>query len=177
MRINSSPDLWVFGYGSLMWNPGFAFVERRKATLEGFTRRLCIWSHIYRGTPEAPGLVFGLAPGGACHGVAFRVEESLRDETIGYLRERELITYVYREIEAPALLDDGRRVDVLTYVADHDNPQFAGALPQDEALAVIRRSRGKGGANVDYVLNTRAELSRLGIEDAELDAICERLVA
>ena len=168
-------DLWVFGYGSLMWNPGFAFTERRKARLEGFTRRLCIWSHVYRGTPEAPGLVFGLAPGGACHGVAYRVEAALRDETIAYLRERELVTYVYREIETPAALDDGRRVSALAYVADHENPQFAGVLPDDEALGVIRRSHGKSGPNVDYVLNTRAELHRLGIEDAELDAICARL--
>jgi glutathione-specific gamma-glutamylcyclotransferase len=170
-----SPDLWVFGYGSLMWNPGFAFAERRKATLEGFTRRLCIWSHIYRGTPEVPGLVFGLAPGGACHGVAFRVEADLREATLSYLRERELPSYVYLEIETPALLDDGRRVNALTYVADHDNPQFAGALPEDEMLAIIRRSKGKSGLNVDYVLNTHAELRRLDIEDAELDAICERL--
>ncbi len=174
-ETSAPADLWVFGYGSLMWNPGFAFAERRNAKLEGFSRRLCIWSHIYRGTPEVPGLVFGLAPGGECHGVAFRVEPELRDATLAYLRERELVSYVYLEIEAPAVLDDGRHVIVLAYVADHANPQFAGVLPDEEALRVIRRSTGKSGPNVDYVLNTRAELLRLGIEDPELEALCEKL--
>ncbi len=172
---NGSGDLWVFGYGSLMWNPGFAYVERRKAELEGYSRRLCIWSHIYRGTPEVPGLVFGLAPGGECHGVAYLVEAERREATIAYLREREMVSYVYREVMAETLLDDGRRVAALTYVADHENPQFAGALPEEEALEIIRRSFGKSGPNLDYVLNTRAELLRLEIEDAHLEAIVARL--
>jgi cation transport protein ChaC len=170
-------DLWVFGYGSLMWNPGFVYAERCKALLPGFTRKLCVWSHHYRGTPEVPGLVFGLAPGGECHGVAFRVEPQLRDATVQYLRERELISYVYLEVTTPATLEDGRRVEAMAYVADHASAQYAGGLPPEEILRIVLRSRGKSGRNVDYVLNTHAELARLGIEDPDLDAICERLAA
>jgi len=171
----ASSDLWVFGYGSLIWNPGFAYVERHKARLEGWNRRLCVWSHVYRGTPGAPGLVFGLDQGGACVGVAFRVEARAKAQTIAYLRARELVTHVYREIEAPAVLDNGERIVATTYVADVAHPQFAGEPSREETLRIVRRSQGKSGPNVDYVLNTRAELAKLGIDDEELDWLCERL--
>jgi cation transport protein ChaC len=176
-EAEATEDLWVFGYGSLMWNPGFPFVERRNARLEGYARRLCIWSHHYRGTPEVPGLVFGLAPGRDCHGVAFRVEAALREATLAYLRERELVSYVYREIFASVTLADGARASALAYVADDENPQFAGAIPLEDTLRIIRRSRGRSGPNIDYVLNTHAELNRLGIEDEELAALCVALEA
>src|SRR6201995_4229898 len=106
-----SEDLWVFGYGSLIWRPGFSFAERRIATIHGYHRSLCIYSHVHRGTPERPGLVLGLDRGGACAGVAFRVAAARRVETLGYLRERELVTSVYREALLRTLIDDGRRVD------------------------------------------------------------------
>jgi cation transport protein ChaC len=170
-------DLWVFAYGSLMWNPGFAYSAWRKARLIGWSRRLCIWSHHYRGTPEVPGLVFGLAPGGDCHGVAFRVEAELREATLAYLRERELVSYVYREIFAPITFDDGAQTSALAYVADDENPQFAGAIPLEDALRIIHRSHGRSGPNKEYVLNTHAELNRLGIEDEELAALCVALAA
>jgi len=175
--VSEPGELWVFGYGSLMWNPGFAFVERQNARLEGYARRLCIWSHHYRGTPAVPGLVFGLAPGGDCDGVAFRVEAELREATLAYLRERELVSYVYREIFAPITLADGARASALAYVADDENPQFAGVIPLQDALRIIRRSHGRSGPNIDYVLNTQAELNRLGIEDEELAAVCVALEA
>ncbi|MGO9742980.1 MAG: gamma-glutamylcyclotransferase [Roseiarcus sp.] len=168
-------EFWVFGYGSLIWNPGFEFAERRGALLFGWTRRLCVWSHVYRGAPEAPGLVFGLDAGGECFGVAYRVEARRREATLDYLRERELVTNVYLEIEAEAELDAGERVRAVTYAADTAHPQYAGLLPRERALEIVRRSRGKSGPNADYLLDTHAEFARLGIVDAELDWLCERL--
>ena len=118
------PDgsLWVFGYGSLMWRPGFAYARRYKALLRGWRRSLCVFSHVYRGSPERPGLVLGLDRGGACPGVAFEVEAAFREPTIRYLREREQVTAVYLERVAPITLEAGDRVLAVTYVADrlHD---------------------------------------------------------
>ena len=111
-------EMWVFGYGSLMWRPGFAYAFRCKAALRGWRRSLCIYSHVYRGTPEKPGLVLGLDRGGACAGVAFRVEASLREPTLRYLRDREQATSVYLERTVPVTLESGERVNALTYVAD-----------------------------------------------------------
>src|SRR5215469_11706625 len=97
-RAASEGDLWVFGYGSLIWRPGFDFVERVPARLIGEHRALCVYSFVHRGTPEKPGLVLGLDRGGACRGVAFRIAEKNRAATVGYLRAREQVTSVYREV-------------------------------------------------------------------------------
>src|SRR4051812_35408559 len=101
------PQFWVFGYGSLMWRPGFAFLERRPATIYGYHRSLCVYSHVHRGTPERPGLVMGLDRGGSCRGAAFRVAHEIWDETLAYLRGREQVTMVYHETTLAARLDDG----------------------------------------------------------------------
>jgi cation transport protein ChaC len=167
--------LWVFGYGSLMWNPGFVYSARRKARLVGWSRRLCIWSHHYRGTPERPGLVFGLDRGGECHGVAFCVEPAARTETLAYLRKRELISNVYDELEAPAVLESGESVEVLAYVANAEHPQYAGRLEPMMTLEIVKGAAGLAGRNDDYVRNTHSELIRLDIPDAELDWLTERL--
>ena len=98
-------DFWVFGYGSLMWRPGFAHTETRRARLHGFHRSLCVWSHIYRGTRERQGLVLGLDRGGSCVGLAFRVPSELREEVLAYLRDRELVTSVYLERMLPIRLE------------------------------------------------------------------------
>src|SRR3712207_8276797 len=119
-------DLWVFGYGSLMWRPGFPHLERVHAHLYGYHRSLCVFSHVHRGTPEHPGLVLGLDRGGRCHGVAFRVDAAEAAETVRYLREREQVTAVYRERSLPVRLDDGRAVAALAYVVDRSHPQYAG---------------------------------------------------
>jgi cation transport protein ChaC len=158
-----------------MWNPGFAYAARRKARLAGWTRRLCIWSHFYRGTPERPGLVFGLDRGGECQGVAFRVEPFLRAETLDYLRKRELISNVYDEVEAPAVLDSGESVAMVTYVANAEHPQYAGNLEPTATLEIVSGASGQSGTNVDYVKNTHGELRRLGIADPELDWLSARL--
>src|SRR5579863_4521013 len=118
-------DLWVFGYGSLMWRPGFAFVERRPAIVRGYHRALCVYSHVHRGTPESPGLVLGLDRGGSCKGVAFRVREEDALATVAYLRQGEQVTLVYRELHLRAQLDDGRGVTALSYAVDRTHGQYA----------------------------------------------------
>ena len=171
----SDDDLWVFGYGSLMWRPGFNFEDRHVAHVVGYRRRLCIYSHVYRGTPERPGLVLGLDHGGDCFGVAFRVAPWNWSTTLAYLRERELVTDVYLEDTIDAALDNGARVKALTYVADPKHPQFAPPMEPDVLLALVRQGHGISGANVDYVVNTYQHLQELGIHDAELAFLVQRL--
>ena len=170
-----APELWVFGYGSLLWKQGFPFAESLHARLEGYHRALCIHSHRHRGTPERPGLVLGLEPGGACEGMAYRVEEANREATIAYLRERELVTNVYLERVLPVTLEDGRSVRALTYVVDPTHPQYAGPMSVDEAVARVSGAVGSGGPNEDYVVNTARCLRASGIADERLEAIAERV--
>lgn len=172
--MSANPDsargaLWVFGYGSLMWRPGFTYSFRRKAQLNGWRRRLCIYSHVYRGTPERPGLVLGLDRGGSCAGVAFLVDAALREATIRYLREREQATAVYLERFAPVMLDTGERVLALTYVADVRHPQFAERLSRSAMLEIVRAGVGKSGDNVSYVTETCDHLRTIGARDRDLE--------
>jgi cation transport protein ChaC len=159
-----SGDLWVFAYGSLMWRPGFDFLERHQARITGLHRSLCVYSFVHRGTPERPGLVLGLDRGGACRGIAFRVAAGKRADTIAYLRQREQVTKVYIEaLRNVTLMDhDQRRVSALVYLVDRGHPQYAGKLSFDQQLHHIRQAHGKSGANPDYVLATVAELESHG---------------
>ncbi len=170
-----SGDLWVFGYGSLMWRPGFDFVERRGALVHGWRRSLCVYSHVYRGTPERPGLVLGLDRGGACRGIAFRVAAPARGPTIEYLRERELVTDVYLERNVRAHLADGTQVNALTFVADRTHPQYAGRLERRQLLDLVAHGFGRTGANADYVLNTEAHLRENGMADPTLEWLAAQL--
>jgi cation transport protein ChaC len=168
-------DLWVFAYGSLMWRPGFEYTSWRKATLRGWRRSLCVYSYVYRGSPERPGLVLGLDRGGSCLGVAFRVESNLRRRTIHYLRQREQVTAVYLERTSPIVLDQGERVLALTYVADRLHAQYAGRLDRETMLEVVRLGKGKSGDNAQYVLETHEHLLTLGVHDRDLDWLSARL--
>lgn len=168
-------DLWVFGYGSLMWRPGFDHVERQPAHLHGYHRSLCIFSHVHRGTPDAPGLVLGLDRGGRCRGVAFRVEAANVAATLGYLREREQATAVYIERRVKLRLDDGRAPEALTYVADRRHPQYAGRLPVDDLLRLVKQGIGISGANPDYVRATHQHLIEIGVSDRVLARIAASL--
>jgi len=174
-RAPQTGDLWVFGYGSLMWLPGFDFVERQGATVRGWRRSLCIYSHVYRGTPERPGLVLGLDRGGACRGVAFRVAAPLRERAIDYLRQRELPTAVYIEKNVPAHLRDGTRVEALTFVVDRSHRQYAGALARETLLSLVVQGVGRSGPDTDYVLNTEAHLRENGIVDPTLAWLAAQL--
>ena len=174
---NSDEDLWVFAYGSLIWRPGFSFIERVPARLIGAHRALCVLSHVHRGTPEQPGLVLGLDHGGACKGVAYRVTATARAETIAYLRAREQVTHVYRESMRAVWLEGApaRRVSALCYVVDRSHPQYAGALTIESQLHFIRQGQGRSGANRDYVLETVRALEDLGCRDRGLHLLAERL--
>lgn len=167
-------DFWVFGYGSLIWRPGFAHVETRRATLYGYRRALCVRSFVHRGTPERPGLVLGLDRGGSCVGLAFRVPEELRAEVLAYLRERELVTKVYLERTLPVRVG-GETVPAVCYIVDRLHEQYAGALEEDEAAAIVTGSVGQSGANEEYVLNTVAHLEALGIRDRWLEGVAARI--
>jgi cation transport protein ChaC len=163
-------DLWVFGYGSLMWRPGFEFIEQVQARLIGEHRALCVHSFDHRGTPEKPGLVLGLDRGGACRGIAFRIAGHLRDRTIQYLREREQTTNVYREVMRSVwLLDEARqRVSALTYVVDRGHVQYAGRLSLAEQLRHVLQGHGRSGNNRDYVLSTVKAIEAQGFRDDQL---------
>ena len=171
----SDHDLWVFGYGSLMWRPGFNFIEQKPARLIGEHRALCVYSFDHRGTPERPGLVLGLDRGGACRGIAFRVAADKKDATISYLREREQTTGVYREVMRSVWLDGNARVSALTYVADRSHVQYAGRLSLAEQLRVVRQGHGRSGHNRDYVLSTVKAIEAQGFRDAQLHKLAEML--
>ena len=170
-------DLWVFGYGSLIWRPGFEFLERVEARLVGAHRALCVYSFVHRGTPERPGLVLGLDQGGACRGMAYRVAATRRAETIAYLRAREQATMVYRESVRSIWLDGEpkRRVRALTYMVDRGHPQYAGRLSLEQQLHHVRQGHGRSGNNRDYVVATVAALEQLGLRESELHLLAERL--
>ncbi len=165
--------IWVFGYGSLMWNPGFPHLRAVQARMHGVRRALCIRSTHYRGTPESPGLVFGLDRGGSCHGVAFEVAGADREAVVAYLRAREQISMVYHEVVRPVRLASGELVSALVYVANQGHEQYAGGLDLEETLAIVRRSTGEMGPNIDYVTATLRRLQDMGIRDRAL----ERMVA
>lgn len=168
---------WVFGYGSLIWRPGFDFVDRAHAVLPGVHRSLCIYSHRYRGTPEKPGLVFGLEPGGSCEGMAFEVDPPKWKDVCEYLWEREQFSGVYVPSLQKLELKDGRRVTALTFLANPTNAQYAGGLSVDDQVSLVRRSVGKSGGNIEYVLNTAQHLQELGTVDQQLIEICDLLKA
>jgi glutathione-specific gamma-glutamylcyclotransferase len=171
------PVLWVFGYGSLMWRPGFGYEEVRRATLMGFRRCFCIYSMHHRGTPDRPGLVLGLDRGGVCHGLAFRVMPEQRVATLDYLRAREQVSGVYRETLVPVMLDgeQGREVLALSFIVERAHPSYAGQLSLDEQARLIRGARGISGANLDYLINTLAHLDSLGIREPELTRVLARI--
>jgi cation transport protein ChaC len=162
--------LWVFGYGSLMWRPGFAFIEQVPARLIGEHRALCVYSFDHRGTPEKPGLVLGLDRGGACRGIAFRVAATQRDEVINYLRSREQTTNVYREVMRSVWLENAtrERVSALAYVVDRGHVQYAGRLSLHEQLRYVRQGYGRSGNNRDYVLETVRSIEAQGFRDVPL---------
>jgi glutathione-specific gamma-glutamylcyclotransferase len=170
-------DLWVFGYGSLMWRPGFEFLERVPARLIGLHRALCVFSFVHRGTPEKPGLVLGLDRGGMCRGVAFRVAAAKRDSTIAYLRDREQVTSVYVETMRRIELEDKarRQVRALTFTVDRGHVQYAGRLSVAESVHYVRQGHGRSGINRDYVVETVRALEALGYRESDLHLIAEQL--
>ena len=167
---------WVFGYGSLMWRPGFDFVRQSHARIQNYHRALCIYSFHHRGTEEKPGLVLGLDAGGSCDGVAFQVAPQAWEATLGYLRAREQISMVYSETtQAVELLDTGEKIEALVYVANRDHDQYAGKLSHGRLMELVQQGEGQSGRCTDYVLNTLAHLKEMDIRDAMLERLSTAL--
>ena len=164
-------DRWVFGYGSLMWRPGFAYAERAVATLAGRRRAFCIYSVHHRGTYARPGLVLGLAPGGSTRGVAFRVAEADWPETYAYLLEREQPTETYIEARRALRLADGRRVECLVFLSDVHHPQWAGALSLERQAELIAGAKGLSGRNIDYLRDLVEHLRAEAVRDRSMEAL------
>jgi glutathione-specific gamma-glutamylcyclotransferase len=170
-------ELWVFGYGSLMWRPGFDALERVPARLTGLHRALCVYSYVHRGTPERPGLVLGLDRGGMCRGIAYRVAAAARARTIAYLRGREQVTSVYLETMRRIELEDAerRQVEALVYIVDRGHVQYAGRLSLAEQLHHVREGHGSSGPNREYVVEAVRALEALGYRETDLHLLAERL--
>jgi cation transport protein ChaC len=166
---------WVFGYGSLMWRPGFSFLARSGAVLHGRRRAFCIYSVHHRGTPERPGLVLGLVNGGSVRGMAFGVEDRIWPEVYAYLREREQPTETYVERRVHVRLDDGRKVEALTFLSDTRHPQWAGALSLEAQARLIAGATGLSGRNVDYLRDLVEHLAEAGARDSAMEALLARV--
>src|ERR1700756_4355971 len=173
----SHEDLWVFGYGSLMWRPGFDYLNKVPARLIGEHRALCVFSFDPRGPPPRPGLVLGLDRGGACRGIAYRVAARLRADTIAYLRGREQTTNVYREVMRSVWLGNAARdrVSALAYVVDRGHVQYAGRLSLAEQLRLVQQGHGQSGNNRDYVLATVKSIEAQGFRDPQLHQLAAML--
>ncbi len=169
--------LWVFGYGSLIWNPEFPVKAQYVARLDGYHRSFCMRSIHHRGTIAEPGLVLALdrVAGGVCTGVAFEVMDGAEAETLAALRERELVSSAYLEKTCDIELADGRKVKAVTYVIDPDHEQYCGDLPLEEQAHIIARAVGGRGPNDAYLFNTVEHLAQIGLQDPDLDWLAKRV--
>ena len=163
-------DLWVFGYGSLMWDPGFDHVAAEKAQLHGYHRAFCMYSHRHRGTAERPGLVLALDRGGSCQGIAYRVRRNRAEEVLAYLWHREMPRYAYlpRRLKASVR---GKTIACLTFIVDRTQQNYAGRLSAQEAADIIAGAVGERGRNRDYLASTVRHLDELGIAAGEIHEI------
>ncbi len=171
--------MWVFGYGSLLWNPGFPVAEQVVGRLPGYARSFCMRSIHHRGTEDDPGLVLALdeVTGSACEGVALRVQPGEEDATLTYLRERELISSAYLEKELGVDLVDGRHVTAVTYVIDAAHVQYCGGIELEEQAQIIASAVGGRGPNTEYLYNTAEHLAEIGLADPDLDWLVRRVRA
>lgn len=172
-------SMWVFGYGSLLWNPGFEVAESVIGTLPDYARSFCMRSIHHRGTVADPGLVLALDHqlGEACEGVALRVAPGQETETLAYLRERELISSAYVEKKLSVQLSDGREVTAVVYVIDEAHVQYCGGLPLEEQAQIMARAVGGMGPNTEYLYNTAEHLLSVGLHDPALEWLAGRVKA
>ena len=161
-------ELWVFGYGSLMWSPCFSYREKRVARVHGYHRALCILSTRYRGTHRKPGLVVGLCRGGSCWGMAFRIGRRDVARTLARLWQREMLRLTYRPRLVEARLRGGRRVRALAFIADPSHPSFVRELDLHGRARLVAQGIGQRGPCVDYIRNTLEHMEELGVRDPHL---------
>ncbi len=167
LRPPPGEDFWVFGYGSLMWHPGFPHLEVRPAHLYGYHRHLCVFSHSYRGTTACPGLVLGLDRGGSCHGLAYRVPAAESEDVVAYLHEREMTTYAYYPRWLRLRTRKGP-ISAVAFVVDRGHKQYAGRLPLERVAEMIAQGAGNRGSCLQYLENTVHHLEALGLSDPTL---------
>jgi len=170
-------DLWIFGYGSLMWSPGFRYAEGSTGLVHGYHRALCILSNRYRGTPEKPGLVVGLCRGGSCWGMVFRVPAARVRRVLGSLWRREMVNKVYLPTFVPVMLSPGRRVRALAFVADTAHRQFVRELDLRGRAQLVAQGIGLRGRCVDYIRNTLEHMLELGVNDPHLVRVLDAAVS
>lgn len=167
-------DVWLFGYGALMWDPRIRYAAARPARVPGWRRGFCVWTLLARGTPERPGLALALDRGGACDGVAFRIAAAEVDDALRQVWDREMFTGIYRPRWLSVTID-GAEVDAIVFTVARAHPQYAGALPPDTAARYIARAHGENGACRDYLANTVRHLARLGIDEPDLRDLLRRV--
>jgi cation transport protein ChaC len=172
LKAPAGRDFWVFAYGSLMWRPGFEFLECTTALLRGYHRAFCVYSVHYRGTEARPGVVLGLDRGGSCRGRAYRIAAKNGTAVLDYLHEREMITGVYRP-RWVKLAIPGKRVIAATYLADRKHAQYTGKLSDKAAARLILQGHGASGSNLDYIENTVRHLDELGIADCPIHRLLD----
>lgn len=164
-------DLWLFAYGSLIWNPAFHYVERRIGAVHGLHRRFCLWTNLGRGTPDQPGLVLGLDRGGRCRGVLYRLAAAEFDTELEIVWRREMVTGAYRPRWVQAASVEGR-VRALTFVINRGHERYVRSLDDEELVRTLATAKGALGSCADYLFHTAAHLTQLGIADAELERLC-----
>ena len=171
--------MWVFGYGSLLWNPGFTPSETKLAKLPDYHRSFCMRSIHHRGTESHPGLVLALdeLAEASCSGLAFAVRPEEEGHVLAYLRERELVSSAYLEKTLGVRFSDGTEVEAVTYVIDPHHVQYCGGLALEEQAQIISTAVGGRGPNTEYLFNTASHLHELGIQDSELDWLADRVKA
>jgi len=164
-------DLWVFGYGSLMWSPGFRSSQKSAGKVHGYHRSLCLYSHRFRGTPERPGLVMGLCRGGSCWGMAFRVAAAAARRVLANLYRREMGNRAYRPTFVRVRIGRGREIRALAFVADPDHMHFVDNLGIARTARLVAQGHGQRGRNIDYLSYTLAHMHELGVRDPHLDRV------
>jgi len=174
-RYQPGEEVWVFAYGSLMWNPAIEFTEATPCAIEGWRRSFCFWVPLGRGTPELPGLMLALEGGGACEGIAYRLAPHQVHSELGILWNREMLSGVYQPRWVPAVLRDGRTVTAVTFVVDPQHSQYCGDLPIERAAHHIAFAEGRRGPCRDYLANTVEHARLLGINDPYLEDLVTRV--
>ncbi len=173
-RPDGGDDVWLFAYGSLIWNPMVHFTAKRIATVPGYHRRFCLWTHLYRGSPAAPGLVLGLVPGGICRGVIYRIAAADARAELELLWRREMVTGAYRPTWLRTVTAGGRGW-AIGFTSDRRYQRYAGLLPEDRVAQVVATAQGRLGSCAAYLFDTAAHLDALGIRDAALRRVRDRV--
>jgi glutathione-specific gamma-glutamylcyclotransferase len=169
-------DLWVFAYGSMLWNPTVHYVEARTVTVADWHRTFCLRSAVGRGTPEQPGLMLGIEPGGRCQGLAYRLPASAIRDEMHLLWQREMLTGAYEAKWVNGFCANHIEIPLVAFVIDPTTQAYEGCLSEDAQIQRIRRAEGILGSNRDYLFKTRSHLRSLGICDEYIERLADQLL-